>query len=292
MAPRYAIVEAPSVLGLRPTGVETLPDALLQSGLAERLGARRAGRVFSPSYDDRRDPETMMLNPRGIAEYSPRLADTVGTVLDRGEFPLVLGGDCTILLGCMLALDRRGRHGLLFIDGHSDFYQPEANVNGEAASSDLAFATGRGPEVLTTFEGRRPLVRDGDVVIFGSRDAEEARQYRSQPLPGGIRAFELDEVRRLGAKAAAREAVRLLARDELPGFWIHLDADVLDDEIMPAVDYRLPRGLSWSEADTVLRTALGSGRALGMDLTIFNPRLDPTGSVGRALVDCLAGALG
>ncbi|KGM32955.1 hypothetical protein, partial [Inquilinus limosus] len=56
--PRYAIVEAPSVLGLFPKGVERLPEALLGAGLADRLGARRAGRVEPPAYDPRRDPAT------------------------------------------------------------------------------------------------------------------------------------------------------------------------------------------------------------------------------------------
>ena len=140
------------MLGLRPTGVETLPKALIDAGLAEQLRARRAGRVAPPPYDDRRDPETSMLNPHGIAAYTPRLADAVGEVLEAGEFPVVLGGDCSIILGGLLALRRRGRYGLLFVDGHADFYQPEANINGEAASSDLALATGRGPDIMTAFE--------------------------------------------------------------------------------------------------------------------------------------------
>jgi arginase len=89
-----------------------------------------------------------------------------------GEFPVVLGGDCSIMLGCLLALRRRGRHGLLFLDGHADFYQPEAEPDGEAASMELALATGRGPVVVTDLEGRRPLVRDEDVVVLGRRDAE------------------------------------------------------------------------------------------------------------------------
>jgi hypothetical protein len=75
------MIEAPSVLGLRPTGVETLPDALLKAGLATRLRARRAGRVEPPPYDDRRDPETLMLNSNGIAEYTSKLADAIGKVL-------------------------------------------------------------------------------------------------------------------------------------------------------------------------------------------------------------------
>ncbi len=154
---RFAVLEAPSILGLRPTGVECLPEALLQAGLLERLRARHAGRVVPETpYDAARDPATLTLNANGIASYSLALADAVGGVLDRGEFPVVLGGDCSILLGNLLALKRRGRFGLLFIDGHADFYNPEANPNGEAASMDLALATGRGPDVVTNIEGRRP----------------------------------------------------------------------------------------------------------------------------------------
>jgi len=285
---RYAIIEAPSVLGLRPTGVETLPDALLGAGLATRLQARRTGRVEPPRYDDRRDPQTLMLNPKGIAEYTPKLATAIGEVLDTGEFPVVLGGDCSIVLGSLLALRRRGRFGLLFVDGHTDFYQPEANINGEAASSDLAFATGRGPGILTTFDGYRPLVRDADVVVLGCRDAEEAASYGSQLPPPDMKTIDLAEVRRSGTEATAREAVDRLSRNGLAGFWIHLDADVLDDGVMPAVDYRLPDGLSFDDLEIILQMALDSPRAVGMEITIFNPHLDPDGRIARSLVDCLA----
>ncbi len=83
------------------------------------------------------------MNPQALAEYSPLLAEAVEAVLERGEFPIVLGGDCSILLGTMLALRRRGRFGVLYIDGDADFYQPEANpIRGAASASDLAFATG------------------------------------------------------------------------------------------------------------------------------------------------------
>ncbi len=177
---RFAILEAPSILGLQPTGVDGLPEALLTAGLGTRLQARRAGRLEPQSpYSAELDPETRMLNPRAIADYSRALADALGRVLDRGEFPVVLGGDCSILLGDMLALHRRGRYGLMFVDGHADFYHPEANPSGQAASMDLALATGRGPELVSNIEGRRPLVRDEDVVILGYRDAEEQASYGS-----------------------------------------------------------------------------------------------------------------
>lgn len=59
----YAIVEAPCILGLFPGGVERLPEALLASGLADRIGARRAGRVNPPPYNPTRDTVTGMPQP-------------------------------------------------------------------------------------------------------------------------------------------------------------------------------------------------------------------------------------
>jgi arginase len=288
----YAIIEAPSALGLRSGGVTDLASRLLELGLAERIGARRAGRLAVPPKDPEPDPETLTLNAKAIAGWSPKLADAVEAVLDRGEFPVVLGGDCTILLGTTLALRRRGRYGLFFVDGHADFFQPEAELNGEGASMDLAFVTGHGPALLTDLEGRGPLVRPEDAVAFGYRDHEDQAEYGSQPLPPSLKAYDLAAVQRLGGESAARAAIDHLTRDELDGFFIHVDADVLDDAIMPAVDFRIPGGISWDELGTVLDIALASGKAIGVEVTIYNPRLDQDGGAGRGLTEVLAKALG
>jgi arginase len=291
--PRYAVIEAPSVLGLFPRGVERLPDALLDAGLADALDARRAGRVDAPPYEPRRDPATGLLNPTGLRDYAHRLADTTGEVLDGGEVPVVLGGDCSILLGNLLALSRRGRHGLLFLDGHADFYQPEAEPNGEAASMDLALATGRGPNVVADLDGRGALVRDEDVVVFGRRDAEEAEEAGSQGIEDtAVAVIDLATVRDRGVERSVGDALERVVRPELDGFWVHLDCDVLDDAVMPAVDYRLPGGLSWDELETILAAAIATGRAVGLEVTIFNPALDTGGVIIRTLVGRLGRALG
>jgi arginase family enzyme len=57
---------------------------------------------------------------------------------------VVLGGDCSMLLGSLLGMAGRGRHGVVFIDGHIDFYPPHIEEwDGRAANSELAFAAGR-----------------------------------------------------------------------------------------------------------------------------------------------------
>jgi len=290
--PHFAVIDAPSVLGLRPTGVERLPEALKAAGLMARLNAEYAGRIEPPPYNPRRDAETLILNPDALRVYSLELAATVAGVLQQGRFPVVLGGDCSNIIGIMLALRRAGRYGLIFIDGHADFYQPEAEPTGEVASMDLAIVSGRGPAVLTDIDGLRPLVRDEDIVAFGFRDAAQQREYRSQDIrETAIHAFELDEVRERGARVAAEQAVGILLRDEVEGFWIHLDADVLDDAVMPAVDYRLPGGLSWDELSVVMRVLMTTGQAVGVNVGIFNPALDPDSSIARGLVSCLLAGL-
>jgi arginase len=290
--PGYAILEAPSVLGLFPRGVEHLPEALLEAGLADAINARHAGSVLPPTYDPQRDAATGLLNPIGLRDYSHQLADATGAVLEGDEFPIVLGGDCSILFGNLLALRRRGRHGLLFLDGHADFYQPEAEPYGEAASMDLAIATGRGPDIVANLEGRGALVRDADVVHIGRRDAEEAEQAGSQRIEDtDITVIDLAAVRDRGIERVTEDALARLRSRELDGFWIHLDCDVLDDAVMPAVDYRLPGGLRFEELETVLRLAVETGDAVGLEVTIFNPALDADGSIASAVVKCLGAAL-
>lgn len=288
---RYSIIQAPSILGLRTAGVDRLPERLLQHGLSERLDARLAARLEPPPQEPGRDPETRTLNARAIAAWSPRLADVVGEVIDRGEVPLILGGDCSILLGSMLALRRRGRFGLLYVDGHADFYQPEAEPTGEAASMDLAFATGHGPEPLANLERRRPLVRAEDAVAFGFRDGDEQRRYGSQPLPPELLALPLATVRSMGLEDATGAALARVARAELAGFLVHLDADALHDDVMPAVEYRMADGLRAREVEAVLRAAVASGRAVALEVTIYNPSLDEDGRAGAALTDLLVAAL-
>jgi arginase len=288
---QFTIIDAPSILGLRPTGVEHLPEALKAAGLMSELRAEYGGRVSPLSYSSERDKSTLLLNPDSIRGFSLQLADAVTFALDKKRFPLVLGGDCSILIGNLLALRRLGKYGLFFIDGHADFYQPQASLTGEVADMDLAIVSGRGPDILTDINGFKPLVRDQDIIVFGYRDAEQSASYGSQDVcDTNMHVFDLPYVRKFGTiAAAASQAVDILANNEVGGFWIHLDADVLDDSIMPAVDYRLGGGggLSFAELSELLKTLVVSGHAVGMDITIFNPRLDLDGSITRKFVSSL-----
>lgn len=282
------ILDAPTNLGLMPTGMEGLGAALRDAGLREGLDAAYAGRVEPLPYDGRRDDESHLLNPHGLRDFAVRQAEAVGALLDWGAFPLVLGGDDSVLFGNLLALRRRGQYGLVFLDAHTDFYLPEQSPTGQASDSDLALVTGRGPAVVANLDGLSPLVRDEDVAALGSRDAGEREELGSpEPRETAMLVLDLSEMRRLGPPEAASRAVRHVMTEGVEGFWVHLDGDVIDDAVNPAVDYRLPGGLGVQELGEVLRALVASENAVGMDVTIYNPTLDRNGEAARAIVQAL-----
>jgi arginase len=134
-----ALLDAPSNLGLMPPnpgqepGVRRLPDALRACRLLEKLGVVDGGRILAPAYQPEIDPHTGVRNASAIASYSRALAAALEPILEQGDFPLVLGGDCSILLGSALALSHQGRFGLCFVDGHQDLLTPVTSSTGGAA---------------------------------------------------------------------------------------------------------------------------------------------------------------
>ena len=88
---RIAVVEAPSILGLRPTGVDTLPAALLGVGLLDRLHAAHAGRIVPDTpYEAVPDPATLTLNASGIAAFSSKLERFLRRARNRGSPRFIL----------------------------------------------------------------------------------------------------------------------------------------------------------------------------------------------------------
>lgn len=204
----------------------------------------------------------------------------------------MLGGDCSILLGPMLALRRRVRFGLVFIDGHHDLLLPSTSQTGGAAGMDLALVLGYGPPALSNLRDLGPLAQPEDVILLGPRSGWTPDAAMRDLLSHRIGlALSLTDLRRLGATAAAGQALAALAKHAEAGFWIHLDADVLDHAVMPAVDSPQPGGLHYDELITILRRLIASHRVAGITITIYDPDLDPDGTIAEAFVAALSHGL-
>lgn len=299
MTRRIAILDAPSNLGLRPPGLGTVPGcakapgALRDNGLVARLGARDAGCLTPPRYDPSGwRPGDGVCQAEQIAAYSMRLADRVGEMINADEFPVVLGGDCSILIGSALAVSRLaeevgGRPGLVFVDGHSDFRHPgNAPYVGAAAGEDLALVTGRGQVELAGIEHRRPYLRDADVVVLGIRGNDE---YRMDLQAAGMAVRAAPELRAEGPTRTAAWAREQLA--DCVGFWLHVDLDVLDPAVMPAVDAPADGGIAYQELELLIAGLISDVSCLGLEVTVFDPDHDPDGTYAAELADMLTAAL-
>jgi len=292
------VLGAPSPLGLRPPAEGKIPGTFKQPAVFRELGfpaaidASDAGDVAAPAYRPDVDAGTGIRNAASILEYSTSLATEIGLLLDRHACPIVIGGDCSILLGSMLALRRPGsvdrRYGLLFVDGHTDYADAAVSTTGGAAGMDLALVTGKGPRMLTDIEGLMPLVRPEDVVAFGFQEppADSGWSIARSGITGITRAM----IQASGIEAAASAALDHLSRGDLAGFWIHVDADVLDSAAMPAVDSPNPGGLALEELTVLLTRAFARAPA-GVQFTIYDPDLDtPDKRFGKPYVGALASA--
>src|SRR5229473_3747972 len=241
-----AIVGAPSSIGIRPYDsgeprqLDRAPGVLRELGLVQRLGASDLGDVIPPAYRDYVRTPGRVRNEAEVGAYSRKLAERMAVATSNGRLAVVLGGDCSIVLGCLLGArhSTQGSVGLIYIDAHADFGTPEESHTGSAASMCLALAVGRGETPLARLSGDEALVQDKDVVLIGRRDAAEPwyghAALAASPIldiPGAA----------LGERGVADVAAATLKRLTLPvsseeprGFWIHLDADVINPNVMPA----------------------------------------------------------
>ncbi|MFD4689963.1 arginase family protein [Streptomyces sp. NPDC058463] len=289
------VLDAPSNLGLRPPAPGTVPGcyklagALREQRIVQRLGAFEGGVVVPPRYDlgDWQEGDGVF-NAAAIARYTRTLADRIEGHVRAGEFPLVLGGDCSIQLGATLALRRIGRYGLAAVDGSADFRHPGNSTRiGAAAGEELALATGRGQADLTDLEGLGPYLRDEDVRLFGMRDHDEDR---AEMTALKISNATVGELREWGVAELANGVLQTLEIPLLDGFWVHLDADVLDPSVMPAVDSPDDGGLFPDELGTLLRILVRSPRCVGLNVTVYDPDLDPDATAGALLTDVVVAA--
>lgn len=271
----------------RPDGVARAPAALRAAGLGD--GIPDAGDVAFGPMTPGRGPSGV-IGEAALGAMTLHLGDLVAETLAAGRAPLVVGGDCPILLGCLRgALRNSGGIGLLFVDGHEDAWPPPLSQTGEAADMELGFALGMhtgdlGEEV----RARLPLLDPSDVVMLGPRDRREIEEANGTSLRGTVELHPWEELRRGGdgvANAAARSLHRRVGR-----WWLHVDLDVLSTEALPAVDYPQDGGLSWAELEAMTQAAIAVPGCLGWDVTIYNPDLDAVGTHAHRITDYIEGA--
>jgi arginase len=291
---QIAIIGVPSSAGARRTGQERAPAAFRAAGILDRLRARGLDVTDLgdlPTASFRPDPaHPRQQNLALVAEVTGQVANRVDRALASHQWPLLLGGDCSLTVGVVSGLIRHHpRLGLIYFDGDVDLETPETTPSGAFDGMVMAHILGRGVPELAGVGPRVPLLSEQDVVLFGY-DVESG--WTDPPEldfleRSALSKFPLGRIR-ADAAGAAREVLHHL-EGRSDAFLVHFDVDVMN---FPAVDVPHPRGLDMAEAFAALRIFVGSPKCAGIVVTELNAELDPDGSLTERLVHGLVEALG
>ena len=294
-----AVVGAPSGIGIRPYDdgearhLNRAPGVLRERRLIERLDATDLGDVVPPPYRDYLRPPNRARNEMQVIRYSRLLAERVAAATAHGRFALVVGGDCSVVLGCLLGAKRTagGPIGLAYFDAHADFATPEESRTGSVASMSLGLAVGRGDTPLARLGGRTPLVEAAHVTLLGRRDSAHPWYGHAALAASGILDLPDHELMTRDFADVASMSLARVAATDVQGFWIQVDVDAINPAVMSAVDSPEPGGPLPDELVRLLTPLVLHPRALGMSLTIYDPALDPDRSCARQLVNLLEALL-
>jgi arginase len=294
-----AILGAPLDFGAGRRGVDMGPSALRLAGLNAKLQAmgyqvRDLGNVPVAQQEtvEEGSPTAKYLAP--ISQCCAELARTVNDVVEKGEFPLILGGDHSVgagtVAGVSNAFRKRGQKiGVIWIDAHADMNTPGISPSGNVHGMPLASCLGRGPSELTHIFDYAPKMDARNTVLIGLRDVDEREREVVRDL--GVVAFTMRDIDELGLRKIMEQAIAA-ATDGTAGFHLSLDMDAVDPDEAPGVGTPVRGGMSYREAHLSMEMVCDSNKMLSMEVVEVNPVLDSANRTALLGVELVMSAMG
>ena len=305
--PELSIIGVPTnSSGKSSRGVARAPNAIRSAGLIQVLSHYceiydEGDVAFTLPITDR-DPDSGIIAYDALLSMIQSVYKGVNNALRHDRFPLVIGGDCPILLGCLAAVKEihGSSAGLFFVDGHEDAYPPRKSPTGEAADMELGFALGMNCENLpskiidNSSWPPLPLVDASKVCILGPRDKKLLQEQGVESLSRKVVETFYDDIalhKSKNLEALINRALKQLKLSKTTAMvdklWLHVDLDVLSTHSMPAVDYQQPGGINWNQLKKITKALISSGYTIGLNLTIYNPDMDSDGRFAKRIVNYL-----
>jgi len=286
-------------LGAGRRGVDMGPSALRIAGLTgvvEDLGhtVEEMGTVTAGGFETTRTGPSALRFLDEICQVAKAAGEQVTEGLERGCFPLILGGDHSLSIGTVSAVARHHRArgdsiGVIWVDAHADMNRPETTPSGNIHGMSLAVLMGYGHERLVELAGDEPALRPENVSVLGARALDDGERTLIREL--GVRVFTMSEIDERGVGPCMDEALER-ANEGTAGFHLSYDLDSLDPQEAPGVGTPVQGGLTYREGHLVCEKAAASGRLLSMEMVELNPVLDDRNKTAQMAVGLLASGLG
>lgn len=293
------IVGVPMDLGAGRRGVDMGPSALRIAGLAERL--RDIGHTVLDDGDiPVKVPESQEIDNHRL-KYLPEivrvatvLAHKIEDIMERKEFPLVLGGDHSIAMGTISGLSNYARKhnlrfGVIWIDAHADMNTAETTPSGNIHGMPLAAVLGEGALELTTIGGDFRKVDPKNAALIGIRDIDIAE--REIVKRTGIAHYTIADIDKYGAHRIIGKVLKDL-KEKVDLLHVSFDIDSVDPTVAAGVGTPAPGGLSYRETHLIMETIADCECMSSLEVAEVNPIFDIKNQSSEFAVQVIASALG
>ncbi|HMM22155.1 MAG TPA: arginase [Selenomonadales bacterium] len=292
---RISIIGVPLDLGADRRGVDIGPSAIRYAGVRERLQA------IGYEIDDLGDihvnrPE--IYEPDGlnlkyldeIERVNTQLCRMVDAEMDKGRFPVVLGGDHSIAIGTISGvLQHQKKLGLLWFDAHGDINTAETSPSGNIHGMPVAVSLGHGHERLTGVGGQAAKLDPKNIVMIGIRALDPGEKALLKEL--GVTVYTMHEIDLLGMAKVMEEAIRRVS-DGTDGVHVSFDMDVVDPLYAPGVGTPVFGGLTYRESHLAMELLSDSGIVSSVEFVEVNTVLDNRNQTANMAVALMGSLLG
>ncbi|ATN02206.1 arginase [Staphylococcus capitis] len=293
MNQRIEIIGAPSTFGQKKLGVNLGPDAIRYAGLLSRLKKMGLdvidkGNIEVPTLDVEKfnSDQEGLRNYDEIVTVSENLSKATSEIVEKGNFPLTLGGDHSIAVGSISGISQHYENlGVIWYDAHGDLNVPEESPSGNVHGMPLRILAGDGPDELVNINDFTPKVKPENIVLIGMRDLDEGeRKYIKDK---NIKTFTMADIDRFGIQEVIERSLEYLKSRNIDGLHFSLDVDALDPAETPGTGTRVMGGLSYRESHFALELLNESKLVTSMDIVEVNPLIDNSNHTAEQAVALL-----
>ena len=293
MNQRIEIIGAPSTFGQKKLGVNLGPDAIRYAGLLSRLKKMGLdvidkGNIEVPTLDVEKfnSDQEGLRNYDEIVTVSENLSKATSEIVEKGNFPLTLGGDHSIAVGSISGISQHYENlGVIWYDAHGDLNVPEESPSGNVHGMPLRILAGDGPDELVNINDFTPKVKPENIVLIGMRDLDEGeRKYIKDK---NIKTFTMADIDRFGIQEVIERSLEYLKSRNIDGLYFSLDVDALDPAETPGTGTRVMGGLSYRESHFALELLNESKLVTSMDIVEVNPLIDNSNHTAEQAVALL-----
>jgi Arginase family. len=169
-------------LGQTRRGVDMGPSAIRYAGLLPRLeqlgyDVLDEGNIEIEQRNTTVDPLNGIRNLEAVVKANIKLAEKIRKIKEKGNFPLILGGDHSLAIGSLAGIAPFHHHlGVIWYDAHGDLNTAETSPSGNIHGMPLAASLGFGVPELTELGGFSPKIRPENVVLIGIRSLDDGEK--------------------------------------------------------------------------------------------------------------------